>query len=948
MPITPRPELQLQGEGEINPHCLVMNPIHTLLTNHLPASEIDAILKSFESLSPSAQKEAADAGLILSDFSMKSAIEYFRAVPQALKWISPDELSGWVGMGIVIGQAVSALGIRYFREGHALLSKIVERSVRDQFLKLGIALARQNPNLAMEYYRQAGVFLTEVTTDPTALSEWAQCGFTLGDHTLAVEYFRTTPDLLKTLSIANLPYWVGIAKTLSAEKLFHAITFMRTSPEVFAKIKSDALPLLTFIGALADHSAEWAMTCFKQSAEILSRIPPALREPLMSHILSIAQFDLQEGMNLFLNAPKILKETGQDGFLPWITHGIELLKKGATKGYFTLESKAAHERANRLKGGAFLSSIEKVLELFAEALCGLPVKIKPTADAPTTDGKTIYLPPHIKLFEDNAHNFEWYKIATAFQAGYLEFGTFAPSLTSFLVLFPKPELIKKLFDIAEGARVEFLLKKEYPGLVNPLIKMREEELSRRPTTVGLFPRDCIVEWLFQIALSGKTKEPITPDLSKTFFDACLLLGAVQSTEATVVHSMKSATAVYNLLDDDAIVPAFNHEMEPLEQKGDKVKGEGIKSGDIRPPSQGTLLPQGLPAKQGEIPQVSELQLSTRGSIKPELVEQTSPHPALSPREREKDQEMKKGTDESTSSQNSFVYDEWDCEADNYRPGFCHITEKEVSSGEKGEAFAEGVMAEYGGMIKTIKRGFQFLAPEEYLWIKGEVEGEQFDLNRLVESRSDATIDRIYMRRQKKERSVSALFLLDMSGSTEQRLNGGKSILQIEKEALILLSNAIDAVGDRFALYGFSGRGNNSVLFYTLKDFQTRYTKETNFHIGSAVSLGQNRDGAAIRHATSKLSRETAKTKILVLISDGKPLDDQYAGSYAIADTKMALVEARRKKIHPFCITVDQSEHGAEYLKGMYGPTAYLVVDKIESLPTKLPRIYKRLTLNSTF
>ena len=59
---------------------------------------------------------------------------------------------------------------------------------------------------------------------------------------------------------------------------------------------------------------------------------------------------------------------------------------------------------------------------------------------------------------------------------------------------------------------------------------------------------------------------------------------------------------------------------------------------------------------------------------------------------------------------------------------------------------------------------------------------------------------------------------------------------------------------------------------------------------------------------------------------------------------MALIEARRKKIHPFCITVDQAgEQEAEYLKGMYGPTAYWVVDKVESLPTNLPRIYRRLT-----
>jgi len=958
------------------------NSLHTLLINALSPNEVATILKSLEPLSPSAQKEATDAGLILSDFSMKSAIEYFRVVHQVLKWIDPAELSAWVGMGIVISQAVSAGGIRYFREGPALLSKIADRTVRDKFLALGISLARQNPNLAMEYYRQAPVFLTEVTADSNALSEWAEYGFTLGDHTLTVEYFRTTPALLRTLSIAMLPYWVGIAKTLAVAKLYDAITFMRTSPDIFRAIGTNALPLLTFLGALADDSSAFqscsgpvprgtcsgatAMTCFNQSSEIVPRIPPALREPFFSHLLDITQFDLAEGKALFLNAPKILKETGQDSFLPFIAYGIELLKKGNVpcgsnaKGYFALESKAAKEKANQLMGGAFLFTYEKVLQLFAEALCGRPVRIKQGADQnPTTDGKTIYLPPHIRIFEDDAQNFEWYKIATAFQAGYLEFGTFDPSLASFLGRFPKPTLIKQIFDIAEGARVEFLLKKEYPGLVAGFIKMREGELSRRPPTTSSSPRECVVEWLCQISLAGKTKEPVAPELSKIFFDACLLLGAVQSTEATVVHSMKAATAVYTLLDEQTPIPSADHEMELLEQKGEKIYGTGVKSGNIAP-LQSALPTQSTVSSQGEAP--AEATPSIRGSINPQLVEEASPHPTPLPQgEREKDSKTKNEEDKSARSKTSFIYDEWDCEADDYRTGFCHIMEKEMASEGKGAAFAEGVIAEYGGMIKSIKRGFQFLAPEEMVWIKGEVEGDQFDFNRLVENRSEASAsvhpsDRIYMRRQKKERSVSALFLLDISGSTEQRVGSGKSILQIEKEALILLANAIEAAGDRFALYGFSGRGNHSVLFYTLKDFQTHYTKEIDFRVGNTASVGQNRDGAAIRHAVSKLCGETTKTKILVLISDGKPLDDQYAGSYAIADTKMALIEARRKGIHPFCITIDQGgKQGAESLKGanvacgatvtseMYGPTAYLVIDKIESLPIKLPRIYKRLT-----
>jgi nitric oxide reductase activation protein len=301
----------------------------------------------------------------------------------------------------------------------------------------------------------------------------------------------------------------------------------------------------------------------------------------------------------------------------------------------------------------------------------------------------------------------------------------------------------------------------------------------------------------------------------------------------------------------------------------------------------------------------------------------------------------------------FLYDEWDYETDDYRRQFCHVHEESgVTKGAQGEAFYELVMSEYKGIIQSLKRAFQYLAPDTPIWIKGESEGEQFDLNRLVENRVEAKIspfpsDRIYMRREKKERSVSAAFLLDMSGSTERRLKSGKSVLQIEKEALVLLSHAMDAVGDRFALYGFSGRGNEHVMFHILKNFQTQYKREIAFCIGNATPMGQNRDGAAIRHATANLACEIAKTKILIFISDGRPQDDHYAGSYAMADTKKALREARQKGVYPFCIVIDPTSHnrGEEVtrLKAVYGNTPYLVLDCIETLPTRLPEIYKRLT-----
>ena len=82
-------------------------------------------------------------------------------------------------------------------------------------------------------------------------------------------------------------------------------------------------------------------------------------------------------------------------------------------------------------------------------------------------------------------------------------------------------------------------------------------------------------------------------------------------------------------------------------------------------------------------------------------------------------------------------------------------------------------------------------------------------------------------------------------------------------------------------------------------------------------------------------------KLLVLLSDGRPLDDLYADEYALEDTKAALREAKAGGVHVFCITVDHEASG--YLARMYGDVSYLIIDRVESLPERLPRIYRMLT-----
>lgn len=160
----------------------------------------------------------------------------------------------------------------------------------------------------------------------------------------------------------------------------------------------------------------------------------------------------------------------------------------------------------------------------------------------------------------------------------------------------------------------------------------------------------------------------------------------------------------------------------------------------------------------------------------------------------------------------------------------------------------------------------------------------------------------------------------------------------------MIAEAVDAIGDACAIWGFSGYGREHVAFYVAKDFDDSYDDRVRERIGRITWKMENRDGAAIRHATARLREHPARTKLLILLSDGRPLDcgcDHYYDRYANEDTRVALREARKGGIHPFCITVDP--RARKYLEELYGEVGYIVIDEVESLPRRLPTIYRRLT-----
>ena len=167
------------------------------------------------------------------------------------------------------------------------------------------------------------------------------------------------------------------------------------------------------------------------------------------------------------------------------------------------------------------------------------------------------------------------------------------------------------------------------------------------------------------------------------------------------------------------------------------------------------------------------------------------------------------------------------------------------------------------------------------------------------------------------------------------------MIQVEKESLFLLAEAVGAVGDALAIYAYSGDGREQVDVFVVKEFDEPYGHRIGGQIGAMTALVQNRDGAAIRHAASKLMRRPAKTRLLILLSDSRPFDRDYEGAHALADTRRALLEAHRRQIQTFCITIDRQAD--DYLASLFAPSRYTIIDDVRWLPARLPAIYRRVT-----
>jgi nitric oxide reductase NorD protein len=654
---------------------------------------------------------------------------------------------------------------------------------------------------------------------------------------------------------------------------------------------------------------------------------PRVHQDLVLHWAGVAaQTNSEIGHLIAMLAPNALarinaSDTG--AFEAWALTGLDSYDKEGLR--------PAVERLRDLDGFiairegrlfARFAEVEQRLSRFVLGLAGRPLALKAGA-YPWTDTETIFLPERIAHFNAAEDNRALYKALAVQLWAQTRYGTFSVDLEAALSRWPdqlgRDDALSWLAAL-EAVRLEACISRDLPGLGASLAALR-----------GAWPDE------LNVALPALQAPAATIDVTLTWLAVFMEKHAVPPAP-TFIGRLDPAVA--GRVRDERIA----RETEILRKALGALKGTAGKK-----PAKPSEFTAQLKTETGEIEirldgEVVKLPPDARAAAT-SLVQDLSevPPEALTaagdglwnPTGKEL------GLPEQTNDRNAdFRYDEWDYRRNAYRRQWCHVYVTDVQAGDG--SFVGEVKQRYAPFIQQIKRRFEAVRGEDRI-LGRQPDGEEIDLDALVEAVNDRRSGaepspRLFCRRVRNERSLAAMFMIDMSGSTKGWINDA------EREALVMLCEALEKLGDSYAIYGFSGWTRTRCDIYRIKSFADRYNDAVRERIGAIEAKDYTRMGVAIRHLTHLLAGQPARHKLLVTLSDGRPDDfgDEYRGQYGIEDTRRALQEAREQGIRSYCITIDR--HGADYLKHMYGPASFTVLDDVKKLPLKVADIYRKLTV----
>jgi nitric oxide reductase NorD protein len=744
-------------------------------------------------------------------------------------------------------------------------------------------------------------------------------------------------------------------------------------------------------------------------------------------LLLLEQIDDVLLASTLLGVMSQLPMTNDRILLDWVQEGLAMAinQPAAAQAYLGLESARSTQCLQRLQGQVYLADCQRMLQFYTEAFVGSRLRLasrdefddgvdvglekkRDTGHLASTDGTVILLPAVARDYASEVENFRFYKVTLLHQLGFYEFGTFdfrfeeSPlAFTAFYRHFSHPALASLLFQLLEDARIDWRLASAYRGISRELALLKADAVQRRDGHVMQTIAGQLFESMLLTSLDSEAT-PESPELRVAARSLCQVMITLRSVGASIWDTMSAVKTCYEIITlacplllrpsgglELPLAVNFRGVIEP-----DTISVNlqlGLMDDDdielLEDDAESLGLSIMLNPGDVEIDDIKQGELESAGMLMKEM--DRLPDEAIKPTDKA---EAAAG-DEATlqallagrttpESARVFRYDEWDCMINDYRRRWCTLYE--ITDVDEDADFVDDALPALQGLSARVRRQLSMLRPEMLAKVRGQVDGEELDMEKAIEAIVDRRAglspeERVYVQKQRKVRDVSALFLLDMSASTddpmpdpnaaaaapvwvdpdshdylrdynaanpERSASKGKRIIDLEKEAVILMAEALQDLGDNYAICGFSGYGREQVEYSIHKDFTENYNRKVKNKIGGIKPCRSTRMGPAIRHASQQLLATESRIKALIILSDGYPQDFDYGKDrnsrvYGIKDTTRALAEARQQGVSVFCLTVDPSGH--DYLREMCPDQQYMVIKDIDGLPGELSKVYRGLT-----
>jgi len=291
----------------------------------------------------------------------------------------------------------------------------------------------------------------------------------------------------------------------------------------------------------------------------------------------------------------------------------------------------------------------------------------------------------------------------------------------------------------------------------------------------------------------------------------------------------------------------------------------------------------------------------------------------------------------------FHYPEWDHRLGAYRMPGARVHAETGAVGD--EAWVTRMLDMHRATLLKLRRRFEQLRARR-VTLRRQREGSEPDLDACLIDRVDARAGlprspALYLQERPARRDLAVLVLTDVSGSTDAWIADDRRVIDVEREALLLVCAALDSLDEAYAVMAFSGESAQGVELRTLKRFDEAGSRTAWRRIAALEPDRYTRVGAALRHATAALMQQGATHRLLILLSDGKPNDvDDYDGPYGVHDLRQAVHEAKARGVHPFCLTVDRS--AVDWLPAVFGRSGYALLQQPARLPAVLVDWLRRL------